>query len=506
MTIVKHVLLGSTACFVAISGAQATDLPVKAKAVEYVRICTPYGTGFYYIPGTETCIKLGGYLRADTTFNGAGIQGTPAWNGVAGQRNRLSNYYIARAREDLNIDTRTAAEYGVVRTYFDATFNWTTGNYTGAGTGATLGATAYDANNPAGTGSGQVAGGALGVYFAFIQFAGFTIGKSISQFDVPWTGYPANIGDGLIGGHADVTGVNQFSYTADFGQGITGTISLQDQVVYYQTNLWNVSGLTNATFAAGAYGISNYGGSRSPDIVGQFRVDQAWGLFQASVAAHNIHAGYYGVDETTGHPSDKWGWAGQLGLSLKLPTGPGDDIDTTIAYADGASRYVWQSLVTPSFAMYGGTGLAGVYQSLGIAGVSDGVYATGTPIETTKLWGLRSGYTHNWDAYWASSVFGAYTSVRYGATAKGYICGAVAAFLTAGSTCNPDFNVAQIGLNTQWTPVKKLTFTVEALYTLLDQKYAGTATLPAVGTKPAAVYELKDQSTLTFYLRAQRNW
>ena len=45
----------------------SADLPVKAKAVEYVKICTTYGAGFFYIPGTDTCIKLGGYLRADPT-------------------------------------------------------------------------------------------------------------------------------------------------------------------------------------------------------------------------------------------------------------------------------------------------------------------------------------------------------------------------------------------------------------------------------------------------------
>jgi hypothetical protein len=56
---------------------QAADLPVKAKAVEYVRICSLYSAGFFYIPGTDTCIKLGGYLRVDTTFNG-GPHGQPA--------------------------------------------------------------------------------------------------------------------------------------------------------------------------------------------------------------------------------------------------------------------------------------------------------------------------------------------------------------------------------------------------------------------------------------------
>ena len=70
MTMVKSLILGSAAGLVAMSGAQAADLPVKAKAVEYVRICSLYGAGFYYIPGTDTCIKLAGYLRVDTTFNG----------------------------------------------------------------------------------------------------------------------------------------------------------------------------------------------------------------------------------------------------------------------------------------------------------------------------------------------------------------------------------------------------------------------------------------------------
>ena len=110
----------------------------QAKAVEYVRICSLYGNGFYFIPGTDTCIKLGGYLRADVTFNGGGIQGTPAWSGAAGQKSRLSNYYFARARENLNIDTRTATEYGVVRTYFDANFSWTSGTYAATGAGGTV--------------------------------------------------------------------------------------------------------------------------------------------------------------------------------------------------------------------------------------------------------------------------------------------------------------------------------------------------------------------------------
>ena len=65
----KGLLLGSAAALLAVGGAQAADLPVKAKAVEYVKICSLYGAGFYYIPGTDTCIKLGGYLRAEVAMN-----------------------------------------------------------------------------------------------------------------------------------------------------------------------------------------------------------------------------------------------------------------------------------------------------------------------------------------------------------------------------------------------------------------------------------------------------
>ena len=92
MKMVKSLILGSAAGLVAMSGAQAADLPVKAKAVEYVKICSLYGAGFYYIPGTDTCIKLGGYLRVDVPLNTNGDysrQHQPA----ARRNNRFTNAF-----------------------------------------------------------------------------------------------------------------------------------------------------------------------------------------------------------------------------------------------------------------------------------------------------------------------------------------------------------------------------------------------------------------------------
>ncbi len=54
MSRIKSLILGSVAGLAAIAGAQAADLPVKAQAVQYVKICSLYGAGFYYIPGDDT--------------------------------------------------------------------------------------------------------------------------------------------------------------------------------------------------------------------------------------------------------------------------------------------------------------------------------------------------------------------------------------------------------------------------------------------------------------------
>jgi hypothetical protein len=75
-------------------------------------------------------------------------------------------------------------------------------------------------------------------------------------------------------------------------------------------------------------------------------------------------------------------------------------------------------------------------------------------------------------------------------------------------TCNPDFNLAVIGVNTIWTPVKNLAFTADVNFTELDQKYSGTILAPVSAgvAKPAAVYQLKDQGAVSALVRVQRNF
>ncbi len=575
MKMVKSLILGSAAGLLAMGGAQAADLPVKAKAVEYVKICSLYGAGFFYIPGTDTCIKLGGYLRVDTTFNG-GIYDAPYWAGDGGQQNRYRDYFQARSRMALTVDTRTATEYGVVRTFGQGDFQFSTlgssrnpgvlntSVINGVNGGYAGGVLTNNANLLDTPGGGYVA-----VEMVFIQFAGFTFGKSASAFATPWHGYPGNNTSFLLGGHDTVTGVNNIQYTAQFGNGVSATIGLDDPTVFWRTSVFNLSTPLNVggvvmagtgaastayTTATGLTGNA-YGGVRAPVIVGNIRVDQAWGLFQISAAAMEVNGAYnsfaiggvptglnpgqlvgnppFGASETSGHPESKWGWSVMGALQIKnIPTGAGDDIKIDATYAEGMTKNVISSSsASPSFAMFGGTGRADAYQSVGLGVVTDAMYlpagfasgplgaASGLGdgrLHLTKSYGFRGAYNHNWDPYWSTSLFGSAAAVRYDDTTKFYYCSVYSASASTTSaaigpksadyTCNPDFNIYQLGTVTRWTPVKNLTFSAEVMWTRLDQKFTGTSPLQAVQPKPNTRYEFKDQDTVSFNVRAQRNF
>ncbi|MCL2714099.1 MAG: porin [Alphaproteobacteria bacterium] len=499
MKLAKSLLLSTAAGLIAVGGAQAADLPVKAKAVEYVKVCSLYGPGFYYIPGTDTCIKLGGYMRIDVLGN-TNVDSNGNTNGASGAQNRYTNGYTWRSRADVNIDTRTATEYGVVRTFFDAVYQWTSDTYAANGAGSLYGPVGTAAG-PYNAGQGNVAYGTVGVWYAFIQFAGFTMGKAVSQFAAPWTIYPGNTVDSLVGGGGGNTGVNQFTYTFDFGQGVTASLGVQDQSGYTQAGILNTTGANAVSF-----GASNYAGTMAPDIVGKILVDQAWGLIQGSFAVHQNRAGYYGNVEGNGAPQDKWGYAGQLAFSLKnLPTGPGDVINVQGVYTNGATRYNIQDLASPagSAVMYSGI------SSVGLGMAPDSVYsgAAGSQQHLVSTWGMRGAFTHNWDPYWNTSLYGAYASVQYG-NGKDIVCAAFQAVNAGVTKCNPDYTIGQVGLVTRWTPVKNLTFSADVTYTMLDQNMAGKVNVTTAG---AAVgkngdFQLKDQNSWTFLLRAQRNW
>jgi hypothetical protein len=302
--------------------------------------------------------------------------------------------------------------------------------------------------------------------------------------------------------------------------------------VWDRTNVFNLALPLNAVLTTG----NAYAGLHAPEIVGNVRVDQAWGLFQLSGAAHEVNgsynilnavaapAGVQGIaaaspnnlSEISGHPDTKWGGAVMASLQIKnLPTGPGDDIKLSTSYAKGATKYVISTdSASPSFAMFSGTSAAGAYQSIGFGATTDAVWlpvANGGDgsLHLTEAFGIVGAFNHNWDAHWSSSIYGTYSAVRYDGAAKTFICAnytTPAKAVSVDYVCNPDYNVSQLGLVTRWTPVKNLTFTAEVQWFHLDQKFQGTALLTPTAPKPTARYELKDQDAVHLQLRVQRNF
>src|ERR1700688_3411132 len=118
MKMVKSLLLGSAAGLVAMTAGQAADLPVKAKPVEYLKICSLYGPGFYYMPGTDMCIKIGGWVRVEATWGNT--NGNMTWGPYAGQENnRATSNMVTRSRGYITADAREQTAYGTARAYID---------------------------------------------------------------------------------------------------------------------------------------------------------------------------------------------------------------------------------------------------------------------------------------------------------------------------------------------------------------------------------------------------
>ena len=100
----RTLFLGSAAALVTVvGGAQAADLSV-AEPVESVRVCDAFGTGYWYIPGTQTCIKVGGSVEFTTNFHALSVV-------LSGSPNHSSNWdFVTEAK--LNFTAKSVTDYG----------------------------------------------------------------------------------------------------------------------------------------------------------------------------------------------------------------------------------------------------------------------------------------------------------------------------------------------------------------------------------------------------------
>lgn len=485
-------LIASVAPQFTVSEAEAANLPVKAKPVQYVKICTLYGDGFYYIPGSDTCIRFGGYVRADYNYNAnAGIVSGTTPNVADGRFTRESNRYSSAHRAALTVDTRTQTNYGTLRTFADVRFE----------------NRSPDVNETVAT-------------RAFIQWGGFTVGRARSYFDIFTHDQRLSYLNVRTTGDTLDFGINLAAYTVQITPGVTFSVSAEDAPRRHPAG---VADATNNAFAVNGVTNTDTAGLSFPDFVANLRVDQAWGYAGVSAALHANQANYYRTanNSVNHHPDDRFGWALAGGGEINLPWG--DKLGANVVYSLGASGHAARG---GNWQMYGSN-------SVGVGWLVDGVFegtsaATNTRIELTRVWSINAAYQRQWSREWMTSLYGGYVNVSYNDAAKTIInahlpgaagttpCGVPVAGsvwppvnvpVGGNNSCNPNYSFMQVGSRTQWNPVAGLDIGLDVFYTRLYSAYKGSSPglYGANGSRPA-VSVIDDQDVWSAIFRVQRSF
>jgi hypothetical protein len=510
MKMVKSLLLGTAAGLVAVAGAQAADMPVKAAPVQYVKICSLYGDGFYYIPGTDICLKIGGYVRGEYFYN-YGASGTNGnFVGVSGMKDRLDgNDFLMRTRAYAWFDSRQQTEYGTLRSYLQIGVNYDSPNASSTG---------FNANR------------------AFIQFAGFTIGTAQSFYD--FYSSPASSFFGPPSSDTGDGGLKVFAYTAQYGNGFSATFSFEEpRVLGSSANFGVINTQLGNPVITSNLTDQDKTKIRFPDIVQNWRVDQAWGSAQLMVAAHDVSGAYYAANaaapagsacvfapnavgvltgsETCGHPADKVGWA--VGAGSKFNFAGGDYFQWQVNYTQGASRYVAN---TPAGnlqnAQWNGA-------SMGYGFFNDGVFSTVTgDVQLTTVYGFNAAYDHLWTPQLRTSVYGSWLTNRYTDAANAAICAAQTNLATGAVTfgaaglpgtsgvgaCNNNWNLWTVGSRSQYNFTPWFYVGFDVIYSKIETASNGavvTYTALTNSAKPTALYGITNQDNYGLRIRVHRD-
>ena len=536
MTLFKSLLLCTAAGIVATAGASAADLPSKKAApATYVKICDAYGAGFYTIPGTDTCVKVGGYVRVDYDYRperkNTGLSGGTV--PVAAVKQTIVNDTTG-AVSTAAFGTAVPVGSTLVATGSPASTIWapsTVGNSgnllvpTSADTNTSgfynRGVIQLDARTPTSmgvartflalrleTGSGVQAKSTTqpSLEGAFVQWAGFTAGQAAQPFAFMsswaynthyWGGWP--------------NGVRQLTYTAVLGGGFSATVGITDMKNY---NTLSSAAKDSSNLSTAVVEGASSPGYNSIVYVGNLRLDQAWGAAQVMVAAHqggNLDSGnpalksaeVAGLLNTLTTPagvSVKSGYAVGVGASFKLPMlAAGDEIQMTAVYADHLANLLADGGInTPSAAAYGSSPIGGPAVS----------FANGTG------WVVGAQLKHFFTAQIRTQLYASYTSRTQDFVTDYYT--PTAANITAGTagtvtgSAKGKGNAQSYGAALIYSPAKDFDIGLEVNYIRAAYDIAAVQSLYNTAT-PALTSNWRGQgatsaNAVVSKLRIQRNF
>lgn len=349
----------------AAADAPSATTPAAPEPIDYVRVCDAQGTGYFYIPGTQTCMRISGLVYYEYWVNGSDGYNQPGWY------NRDLAGSLSYVRSELFVDARTATEFGDLRSHIDLRFN----NYDANGS--------VDRTYPGNQTN-------LNLYQGYISWNGFTAGRIQSFYDF-FTGstYEENYEPAWSDNK-----LNVFAYTYKVNDGLNATVSIED-TAERRYGIINAPGYFTGTQSLG------YAGARYPDIVGQLNWTQSWGAVQLAAASHDVMAtedAGYGVD------SSKMGWAVGLGAQFNLPfLGSGDSITFQGNITQGALSYAAVNAIGP-------TALVSANTPAGADAIV--VDQNGTnALQLANAWSFGGGLTHNFSPQWQLNLGASYLDV-----------------------------------------------------------------------------------------------
>ncbi|SFB58605.1 Porin subfamily protein [Rhizobium sp. NFR07] len=295
---IKSLLLGSAAALAAVSGAQAADAIVAAEPepMEYVRVCDAFGTGYFYIPGTETCLKVGGRVRFDAQYGDV--------------YNVDSDGTYTNTRAEIYLSSASDTEWGALKTNITARFDYNPHN--------------DDANGGAFNDATRTR-----LMVATIELGGFTVGLQDSLYE-SFIGYAGNvINDDVI--NYGPSERNMAAYTYKGGNGFSAYVALEDDgqndddIPGPASDWVDVTGgvkFDNGTFMAGVtagYDESVEEGAIKARLGGKFGAFSAFVMGGWNTDGDTVNAYAPGSSYNAGNGPIGWGdWALWGGAGYKF--------------------------------------------------------------------------------------------------------------------------------------------------------------------------------------------
>ncbi|WP_312794083.1 porin [Tianweitania sp.] len=269
---IKAVWLATVASLCVANIATAADAVVIAEPepLEYVRVCDVYGEGFFYIPGTETCLKVGGYYRFQVNSSGEDFDG-----------------YTSYARFAPSFTVKSETEFGTLTSYAETEFTWDSGE-----------------------------GNSFNLLYAYVELAGLLAGKT----ETPYSRYLDFAGPTLFEGRYGSNEATEISYTYDNGKGFTAIIAAVDNTA---NTSWETNGEAGAKYEkddftlgaiAGYDGVADSWGARATL---RFKVPNTvlnvglYGFYSSPDGDEGVYTILDPVDERTE-------WSGLIGASAEL--------------------------------------------------------------------------------------------------------------------------------------------------------------------------------------------